>query len=232
MLLESQLMVRAETAQIATPAIPVRGIRADRLTSKQLKRWDSIKEIVLAEDDSGAPLYPTLRRLWDRLSDSGHIFYVELRSGNGALSGTAGQLYMEKFDPLGLQHILVIRLYPQVIDMASVSPSAARENGFIPFKDIEKTERYAEVLGHEMAHAIDVISDINVARRLDELIQQTNEILRAYPKGKKRSPIEPGLQDRLDRRDEFAGALERSAETIEEMIWCELVSNSKHRNNK
>jgi hypothetical protein len=129
------------------------GIITDRLTDKDLRRWNAIKRIVFAEDSDGQPLHPTLRGLWEKLERSGHTIYIEMRGMGRAISNTAGAFHIERLDPEGVRHAAVIRLYPDTIDRAYVGPSAARAEGFIPFLELSQEERYAEVLGHEMAHA-------------------------------------------------------------------------------
>src|SRR5262245_53706688 len=53
-----------------------RGLRTKRLSPKQLQVWRRIAAIVLAEDGSGHPLYPTLHRLWNAVDTSGHVVHV------------------------------------------------------------------------------------------------------------------------------------------------------------
>src|SRR5262245_16202793 len=103
-------------------------IITDRLTSKDLRRWEVIKRIVFAEDIEGQPLHPTLRGLWKQLERSGHIIYIEMRGMGRAISNTAGVFHIEHLDPKGLRHVVVIRLYPETIDRAYVGqPSGAPE---------------------------------------------------------------------------------------------------------
>src|SRR5215813_7361561 len=134
---------------------PATNIITDRLTSKDLRRWNAIKRIVFAEDIEGQPLHPTMLSLWDKLERSGHVIYIEMRGTGRAISNTAGVFHIERLDPEGLRHVAIIRLYPETIDRAYVGPTAGAE-GFIPFQGLSKEERYAEVLGHEMAHAVHI----------------------------------------------------------------------------
>src|SRR5262245_13847189 len=103
-------------------------IITDRLTSKDLRRWNAIKRVIFAEDIEGQPLHPTLRRLWDQLERSGHVIYIEMRGMGHAISNTAGVFHIERFDPQGLKHQAVIRLYPEIIDRAYVGPTATRSD--------------------------------------------------------------------------------------------------------
>lgn len=199
------------------------GILENRISPKDFKRWDTIKRIVFAEDSMGSPLHPMLRSLWEQVDKSGHAVYIELYCRRRVLSNTAGDFRIELFDPLGIRHAAVIRLYLSNIDMASVKPSAARPNGFIPFLGLTREERYAEVLGHELAHAVHILSDLPRARMVEEMIEQTNVEflwqLRYYGYAK----IKPELLQQLRRRDLFLKELEEPAYMIEWMIWGEIV---------
>src|SRR5262245_9138254 len=85
-------------------------IITDRLTAKDLRRWEAIKRIVFAEDIEGQPLHPTLRGLWEKLERSGHVIYIEMRGMGRAISNTAGLFHMERLDPEALRHVTIIRL--------------------------------------------------------------------------------------------------------------------------
>jgi hypothetical protein len=205
------------------------GIITDRLTDKDLRRWNAIKRIVFAEDSDGQPLHPTLRGLWEKLERSGHTIYIEMRGMGRAISNTAGIFQIERLDPEGVRHVAVIRLYPDTIDRAFVGPSAARAEGFIPFLGLSKEERYAEVLGHEMAHAVHILSDLTRARMVEELVQQTNEMFLSYGRRNGYAKIEPEMQRRIDIRDAFLKELEEPAEAAELLIWREIASSREAR---
>lgn len=208
---------------------PVTGVITDRLTSKDMRRWNAIERIVFSEDAEGQPLHPTLRRLWEELERSGHAIYIEMRGAGRAISNTAGTFHLEHLDPEGLRHVAVIRLYPETIDRAYIGPNGARHKGFIPFLGLKREERYAEVLGHEMAHALHILSDLRLAQMVVELIQQTNESFLLYGKQNGYANIEPGMRRRLDRRDAFLKELEAPAEAAERLIWREIASSREVR---
>src|SRR5215467_2603685 len=119
---------------------PATNIITDRLTSKDLRRWNAIKRIIFAEDIEGQPLHPTLRGLWEKLERSGHVIYIEMRGMGHAISNTAGVFHIERLDPKGMKHVAIIRLYPEIIDRAYIGPTAGAE-GFIPFQGLSKEER-------------------------------------------------------------------------------------------
>ncbi|MGH9936655.1 MAG: hypothetical protein ACREAM_10445 [Blastocatellia bacterium] len=226
--------VRAQPDEDSTRPIraPTANIIADRITGKDLRRWSAIKRIVFAEDAEGQPLHPTLRGLWERLERSGHTIYIEMGNTGRAISNTAGVFRIERLDPEGIRHVAVIKLYPGTIDRAYVGPSAARHEGFIPFQGLSKEERYAEVLGHELAHAVHILSDLTRARMVEEIVQQTNEAFLSYGRRYGYANIEPEMRQRIARRDAFLKELEEPAEAAEMSIWREIASSRVARRNK
>ena len=162
-------------ASMARPAT-AGGIRTDRLSSKKLPVWNSIVAIVMAEDRTGRPLHPTLRRLWDAVDTSGHAVYVELPDRRSYIGGAFA---ITRVDPEGKAHEGILAMNLRVIDETSTGSGAARANGFIPLAGLGKKERYAEVLGHELAHAVWSFGDTERARIAEAL---------------------PGARERLSRR--------------------------------
>jgi hypothetical protein len=228
-LAESNVRAQDSARQNSAPAT---NIIADRLTSKDLRRWNAIKRIVFAEDIEGQPLHPTLRRLWDQLERSGHVIYIEMRGMGHAISNTAGVFHIERFDPEGLKHVAVIRLYPEIIDRAYVGPTTARSDGFIPFQGLGKEERYVEVLGHELAHAVDILSDLARARVVKEVVQETNELFLLYGRRYGYANIGLEMQRRIAIRDALLKELEEPAEAAEMLIWKEILWSREARNRK
>jgi hypothetical protein len=203
------------------------GILEGRISPKDLKRWNAIKRIVFAQDFTGLPLHPTLRSLWEQLDRSGHTIYIELSSKTTGLSTTAGTFRIEVFDPSGINHVAVIRLYLATIDMASIELSAARSDGFIPFKGINREERYAEVLGHELAHAVHILSDLTLAQMVEEMIEQTNEEFLIQGRRYGYTNLNPEMMKRIESRDLLLRELEEPAERMERIIWSEILSGRK-----
>jgi hypothetical protein len=206
-------------------------IITDRLTAKDLRRWEAIKRIVFAEDIEGQPLHPTLRGLWEKLERSGHIIHIEMRGMGRAISNTAGVFHIERLDPEGVKHVAIIRLYPETIDRAYVGPAAGAEE-FIPFQGLSKEERYAEVLGHEMAHAVHILSDPARARMVKEVVQETNELFLSYGRQYGYANVGPEMQRRLNIRDALLKELEEPAEAAERLVWREILWSREARNGK
>lgn len=228
--LASGAAMAQDSLRLNSPAAT--NIITDRLTGKDLRRWDKIKRIVFAEDIEGQPLHPTLRGLWKQLERSGHIIYIEMRGMGRAISNTAGAFHIERLDPEGLRHVAVIRLYPETIDRAYVGPTAGVREGFIPFLDLSKEERYAEVLGHELAHAVDILRDPARARKVVEVVQLTNELFLLHGRQVGYANIGPDLLERIAIRDAFLKELEEPAEAAEMLVWKEIRWGREARKGK
>jgi len=205
------------------------GLITSRLSLKELDRWKTIERIAFAEDVRRQPLHPTLRNLWQWIETSGHAVFVEIMRSTRASSCTAGSFVIERFDPRGEKHIAVIKLNLSSIDQAYVGPESARENGFIPFDGLTKEERYVEVLGHELAHAVHILTNLERAGKVEEMVEKTNEILLSRRPNRQDSPLSPEMKRRLSRRDALLKDLEKQAEEMEYIVWRELTASKPHR---
>jgi hypothetical protein len=220
----------------ASPFSPCYGrgsnLITDRIMGKQLKHWHAIKRVALAVGDDQQPLHPTLYRLWRWAESGSHAIYIELRSEDGPLSATAGRFRIVKLDPTGKRHISVIQLYLNNIDNASTEPEVARADRLIPLKGLSKYERYAEVLGHELAHAYHVLTDLERTEKVYKLVEETNVLLLGHYIGRRNScckELEPEMKQRLEARDALLHELERYAEGVETVVWQELIAGKKQR---
>jgi hypothetical protein len=197
------------------------GIRTDRLSHKKLKIWNSVVAIVMAKDAAGHSLYPTLRSLWDSVDTSGHAVYVEMHDAGPRPSFIAGRFAITRVDPEGKAHEGVLILNPSAIDNLSTGPAARRANGFIPFEGLGRTERYAELLGHELAHAVWSLADTERARLAQwfqaETKRQAQIVLAARARG-----VPAGIDRDLAELDRIRRMLEEPAEAAEAAIWREL----------
>lgn len=222
--------VRSESpGRISADSENVSGIRTERISARNLPRWQAIERLVFAEDASGQPLHPTLRSLYEWAEASGHSIYIELITESRVSSCTAGNFSIERFDPKGERHEAVIRLYLANIDQAYIGDTVQRPDGLIPFKGLKKEERYAEVLGHELAHAVDILSDLEKVRKVEEVVEQTNEMLLKYHSQRASDALSPELEKRLSSRDKLLHELEKRAESIEAAVWRELISSQSAR---
>lgn len=207
----------------------VKGLITTRLSERQLRRWKAIARLVFAKDEAGLSLHPTLRGLWEWAESCPHAIYIELPD-RGSYRGTgAGQFRLERFDPAGKRHVAVIRLRLSVIDSAASDKTVAWANGFIPFFDLRRHERYAEVLGHELAHAQTILSDLRTAKLTYETVEQTNTLFTAYYLQRNGRPPGQQLKQRLIKRDSLLQKFEVIAQGIEEAVWRELINSQNVR---
>jgi hypothetical protein len=198
------------------------GLRTDRLSRKQLEKWHKIEELVMAEDRDGQPLHPTLRQLWDAVDTSQHAIVIEMPDSKGYF---AGRFEVTAVDPAGESHEGVILLNLRAIDRTSTGPAAARADGFIPFEGLRKNERYAEVLGHELAHAVWHLASTERARLAERLQGQLEEQARVLLAGGPGTGSGPQLQEQETDLERLARELEEPAETAEQAIWEELQAS-------
>lgn len=195
--------------------VPLTGNRRER------QQWQEIVDMIRLEDEEGRPVHPTLKRLWEWLEGSGHTIYIDMRKRRGAIN-VAGSFALRKFDPKGGRHVGVIRLNLSNIDQAIVADRNRLRNGLIPFEGLGRVERYAEVLGHEMSHAVHILSDHALGRSVIDLVDRTNEMLLDRNRKRGLESIGTDFRARLSERDELLRRLESRAGDIEKIVWSEL----------
>ena len=143
-------------------------------------------------------------------------------AGNGRVPGCQNH-------PTGQRHTAVLKLCLANIDQALIGPRVARANGFIPFQELSKEERYAEVLGHELAHIKFVLANSLRAHLVNELIQTTNDFLLGQIRQNPTVLHAREMKERISQRDTLLLELESQAEEVEEIVWQELVATKKYR---
>ncbi len=205
------------------------GLLTTQLSDKERVRWKAIEQLVWASAKTGEPLHPVLRELWRWADNSGHIIQVEFIDAQVTQSNLAGSFHIERLDPTGHCHVTSLKLYLSNIDQAVVGPQVARANAFIPFTGLRKEERYAEVLGHELAHVQYVLTNAMRTWMVHELVEATNELLLLRVRTTPMSLSSLEMKQRLNQRDELLRELEAQAETIEEVVWHELTTSRKAR---
>ncbi len=226
-MLAGLLMPFADAREIKRETFPPSrtGLFANRLSDKELERWREIERVVFAEDANHQPLHPTLRGLWEWIETSGHTVYVEFERGGNSTSCTAGHFLIEHLDRSGEHHIAAIKLSLTNINDAYVGPETRRANGFIPFLGLNKEGRYAEVLGHELAHAVHILTSLERARAVEDLVQRTNQLLLSQHPRQRKAGLAPELKHRLSKRDALLQKLEAQAEEMEKVVWAELAAH-------
>jgi hypothetical protein len=215
----------AKAQGVASNRATATGVLTDRLSAKQLERWQKIERIVFAVNAEGQILHPILHTLWKWVNESGHAIYIEIPEPQSQGSCTAGSFRLERFDPTGRRHIAVIRLNLNSIDNAYVGPEATRSDGLIPFEGLGKEERYAEVLGHELAHAEDILFNPERTRLVEEYIEQTNDLIRFRPRARAiQYFLGAEMRQRIFTRDFLIERLDRYANMVETLVWRELLA--------
>jgi hypothetical protein len=195
------------------------GILTDRMSRHELKIWNSIRRTVLAQNKHGLTLHPKIQDLWRGLEAGEHEVHVEMTDRDGGYSVHAGRFAIEVLDPAGKRHVCVIRLYLSAIRRAYAKPSAMRPDEFVPFAGLGTTDRYTEVLGHEMAHAVSILQDPDCLRfylEMEKEIAEYDHLLQS------RDVLPGALEGHLDRIRTLQQLLERPAEAAEADIWREL----------
>ena len=219
------------TIDVPMPRLRIKqtGLLTSRLSDKERVRWKAIERLVFAKAKTNEPLHPILRELWRWADTSDHIIQVELIDSRAVQTSTAGSFNIERVDPTGHCHVTSLKLYLSNIDQAVIGPQVARANGFIPFDDLRKEERYAEVLGHELAHVKYVLKNALRTQLVHELVEATNDILLLHARQKPFALTSPEMKQRLNQRDELLRELETQAETVEEVVWREIITSKPAR---
>ena len=224
-------MIQASRAQevpvtegrVSQSAVAEAGIRTDRLTPKQLRIWRSIERIALARNAAGSPLHPRLECLWHQAQSSGHTIYIEMPTS--AIENMAGKFLIEKPDPEGKNQTLVIHLYLSAINRAVTDERARRAGGFIPFENLSTMARYAEVLGHELAHVIWTLKDPSYASLSNEQDRLAAELVSSRNPKVKRSLLDTENRQRMIRLESLEKLIEGPPNAVEIEVWRELVKS-------
>ncbi len=224
-------------AQLAVPAAMAEqgrtGILTDRLTAKQLKIWKSIESVVLADDGKGYPLYPGLKSLWQRAEASGRMIFIELEDRKREASPFAGEVLIEKSDAMFSPDRLVVRLRLWLIDRSVGSMTyqggAVRQAEIHSFRGLDRYQRYAQVLGHELIHALFLLTDSSQVRMLEELKMETQAFYKYRRLNANGSGDEVAQQNLVERIKALRTALEGPAEKLDAELYRELLSRQGGR---
>ncbi len=203
------------------------GIRTDRLSGKSLEAWSSVLAIVKATDKAGRPLHPALRAVWNAVDAGSCTVFVELPNPRSRRAYILGRFAVTEVDAEGkaVEAVLVMNL--AAIDRAASGPGSARPNGFVPFAGLGKKARYAEVLGHELAHAAWGLGDperTRLARGLPgEVAALSREIVASAARGSE------AIAERTRELERLSRKVEEPAEAAEQAIWAELAAGQQAR---
>ncbi len=205
------------------------GIRTDRLTPRQLQTWRAIERIVQAVDRTRRPLHPRLFSLWQWALTSGHVIYVELIDEKNPQTYHAGFLTVQEPVAKDSARIAVIQLWCSIIEKASVQTEVRRPDGFIPFEGLGKFERYAQVLGHELAHAQLQLKDSSYDGLCRELEKERTAFLASRRQDSSGGSYDQSSKEQLRRILSLTERIEKPAQTVEVEIWRELLGGQTIR---
>lgn len=204
------------------------GIRTDRLTPKQRRIWGSIEQIIRAVDRTGRPLHPKLFSLWQWARTSGHTIYIEVLDEKHT-AYHAGFLTVPEAGSDDVRKAAVIQLWSWVIENASVQKDVRRPDGFIPFEGLGKLERYAQVVGHELAHAAQQFNDPAYDSLCRQLEKERAEFLSSRQQSRVGSAYDQPTLQRLTRLVSLTEQIEKPAQSAEVEIWRELLNGQSSR---
>jgi hypothetical protein len=210
----------AAVLALAGAATVEAAIRTDRLSGGELRAWRSIVGVVRAMDLDGNPLHPTLHRLFHELETSVHLIQIEMLRLRGS-SGTAGQFRIETLGKGG-RHEGSIRLNLRTIDHVLTGP----QEQTVPFVSPGRHERRAQVLGHELAHAVWAFAEPDRARLALEVHERAQLLARrAQTVGIR----EPGFGAQVEESERLIRLLEEPAIAAEAAIAAELAAGRLRR---
>ena len=189
-------------------------IRTDGLSGGQLKTWKAIVAVVLAADQDGTPLHPTLHRLYRAIDSSPHVVRIEMPRRKGS-SAIAGRFRLEAIGANG-RHEASITLNLRTIDrVLTGSPDAQR----VTFEGLGRTERRAQVLGHELAHAAWTLADPERICLVARVQRQSLELAR---RARTEGTAGDGFRQQVDEIERLVELLEEPALAAEAAITEEV----------
>ena len=183
----------------------------------------------MAKDAADRPSHPKLHRLWQWVEASGHVVQIELPDPKARCDHQAGKFMVEESDTDGRKHLAVIRLCLPVIDRASVRKIIWGADGFVRFEGLGKEERYAEILAHELAHAVLTLGDESHERLIEDLNREVEEFDRCRRRAPHGTAWDEQARQHLRRIESLVTEIERPADMAEAEVWKELLeSRGKH----
>lgn len=190
------------------------GLRTDGLSGRNLKTWRAILAVVQAVDSAGQPLHPTLLRLYREVESSAHDVRIVIPRTKGT-SPIAGRFRVESVGADG-RHEASILLNLRMIDRVLTGFPEAQ---VVTFERLSRTERYAQVLGHEMAHAAWTFVDPERARLVAEVQCRSLELAR---RAQTEGTAGEGFSDAVRENERQVRLLEEPALAAEAAIAEEL----------
>jgi hypothetical protein len=189
-------------------------IRTGGLSGRGLKTWKAILAVVEAAGPDGRPLHPTLHRLYRELDSSAHTVRLLIPDTKGS-SAIAGRFRIETLGVDG-RHEASITLNVRTIDRVLTGAADAQ---LVTFEKLGRTERYAQVLGHEMAHAAWTLGDAENARLVVDVQRRSLELAR---RAQTEGVAGEGFSEAIRENERLVRLLEEPALAAEAAITKEL----------
>lgn len=194
------------TAEGIPNAGRVTGVLTHQLQKSHLKAWESIMAIVLERDAQGRPAHPVLYGLYYQADTSNYEIQIELSTQRSILRAV-GFCRIERPADRTSKEVVLIRLNLGMIDRAVASELTRRADGFVPFAGLRKKERYAEVLGHELAHVVRLVTH--------------PDYMRLY---RERQALADARSQDYQAIGSLTSAIEEPAEAAEVEVWRDLAA--------
>ena len=172
-------------------------------------------------DKAGQPLHPRLYCLWQWAKGSGHAITIDMSERRGSQS--AGKTTPGKADFEGHARAADLWLHLRAIDNANVNPASPRADGLIPFGGLRKYERYAEIVGHELAHAFLILENPEYAHLCSEMRLEADRYLLFRLQNSKGLADGAAARQQQERLRSMIHEIEKPADEAELEIWRELV---------
>jgi hypothetical protein len=189
-------------------------VRTEGLSGRGLKTWKSIVAVVEAKGPDGQLLHPRLHQLYRELAANGHAVRILIPDAKGS-SAIAGRFRIEGLGADG-RHEASITLNLRTIDrVLTGSPDAQ----LVSFERLSRMERYAQVLGHEMAHAAWTLGDTENTRLVMDVQRRSLEL--AY-RARTEGVAGEGFSQAVQENERLVRLLEEPALVAEAAITEEL----------
>lgn len=197
------------------------GIRTDGLSGRNLKTWKAILAVVQAVDRDGQTLHPTLHRLYQEIDSSAQDVRIQIPDTKGS-SAIAGRFRIEALGADG-RHEASILLNLRTIDRVL---TGSPDSQLVTFERLGRMERYAQVLGHELAHAAWTFADPERARLVVEVQRRSQEQAR---RAQTEGTAGEGFSDEVQETERLVHLLEEPAIAAEAAITEELRASHQAR---
>jgi len=108
-----------------------------------------------------------------------------------------------------------------------VDAAVRRSDGLVPFYRLGQNERYAEVVGHELAHAVQMLENPEYAHLCLKLDVQAAEYLLSRRQSASGAVADEVTRLRQARLQSLTDKIEKPAQAAELEVWRELLNGQR-----